>query len=235
MIEWLTVPIDPSRTHAVGEAIAWHGRLMVLAWGFVLPLGVFFARFFKITRRQNWPHHVDNKLWWHVHLTTQYIGGMLMLAGFGLVLLTGAGAARWNAHGLVGYAVVALGVSQFVAGWMRGSKGGPTEATLRGDHYDMTRRRRIFEYVHKTFGYVALLLGAGAIVTGLWHANAPRWMWGALGGWWCIFLAAFIWLQQAGHAIDTYQAIWGPDPRHPGNGLKPIGWGVRRWSPAAGE
>ena len=35
-------------------------------------------------------------------------------------------------------------------------------------------------------------------------------------------------LQRQGRCIDTYQAIWGPDPRHPGNRLKPVGWGVRR-------
>jgi len=29
--------IDPSRPHVVGFAISWHGRMMVLAWGFLFP------------------------------------------------------------------------------------------------------------------------------------------------------------------------------------------------------
>jgi hypothetical protein len=40
--------------------------------------------------------------------------------------------------------------------------------------------------------------------------------------------AAFARWQRAGRCIDTYQAIWGPDPAHPGNRRPPVGWGVRR-------
>jgi hypothetical protein len=34
-------------------------------------------------------------------------------------------------------------------------------------------------------------------------------------------------LQRRGLAVDTYQAIWGPDPQHPGNATPP-GWGMNR-------
>jgi hypothetical protein len=44
MIEWLLAPVDPLRAHDVGLAVAWHGRLMVAAWGVLLPLGVATAR-----------------------------------------------------------------------------------------------------------------------------------------------------------------------------------------------
>ena len=63
---------------------------------------------------------------------------------------------------------------------------------------------------------------------GLLIVDAPRWMALILGVWWLILMAAFTRLQAAGRCIDTYQAIWGPDPAHPGNHLRPIGWGVRR-------
>lgn len=33
----------------------------------------------------------------------------------------------------------------------------------------------------------------------------------------------------ARYYIDTYQAIWGPDPEHPGAKRKPTGFGVRRY------
>lgn len=231
MIEWLAAPIDPSRLHIVTDAVAWHGRLMTAAWGVLLPLGVLIARFSKITPGQDWPTRVDNRLWWHAHLALQYTGGVVMLVGLLIVLAQGQSSARWQTHGLMGYAVVLLGAVQFLSGWLRGTKGGPTEAQMRGDHYDMTLRRRIFEFVHKSMGYGALLLGAAATLTGLWQANAPHWMWLTLAAWWCLLSAAFIVLQRQGRAFDTYQAIWGPDPRHPGNALAPNGWGMRRPQP----
>ena len=92
----------------------------------------------------------------------------------------------------------------------------------------MTRRRILFECVHKTTGYLLILLAVAAILTGRWAANAPVWMWVALAAWWSVLILAIAWLQRRGHAVDTYQAIWGPDSRHPGNNLKPIGWGIRR-------
>jgi hypothetical protein len=46
--------------------------------------------------------------------------------------------------------------------------------------------------------------------------------------WWALLGAAFARWQRAGRCIDTYQAIWGPDPAHPGNRRPPVGWGVRR-------
>ncbi|MGL4242222.1 MAG: cytochrome b561 domain-containing protein, partial [Beijerinckiaceae bacterium] len=132
MVEWLLAPVDAARAHEVGAAVAWHGRLMVAAWGFLLPLGVLVARFFKITPSQDWPRRIDNRLWWNAHLALQYAGGAAMLAGLALVLSQAGGGARWSAHGLLGYAVLLLGLVQFLGGWLRGSKGGPTEPSVRG-------------------------------------------------------------------------------------------------------
>ena len=92
----------------------------------------------------------------------------------------------------------------------------------------MTPRRILFERVHKTAGYLLILLATAAILTGLRLANAPVWMWAALTAWWSALILGFAWLQRTGRALDTYQAIWGPDPRHPGNAMKPIGCGIRR-------
>jgi hypothetical protein len=117
----------------------------------------------------------------------------------------------------MGYAVLAFGAVQFIAGWLRGSKGGPTEPELRGDHYDMTPRRIVFEAVHKSIGYLALGLSAATILTGLWAANAPHWMWLALIVWWLVLLVAALGLQARGRHVSSYHAIWGPDPAHPGN------------------
>jgi hypothetical protein len=216
MMDWLLLPIDPGRAHDVGAAVAWHGRLMVLAWGVLIPIGIVTARFFKVMPWQDWPRQLDSRLWWRTHLACQYAAGAAMLLGFTLIWRNGGGGAP-AVHRLLGYAVLALGAAQFLAGWLRGSKGGPGEPTLRGDHYDMTARRKLFEALHKSLGYVALALGAAAILTGLHAANAPVWMWLTVLAWWAAVAALFIGLQSRGARVSTYEAIWGPDPTHPGN------------------
>lgn len=217
VFEWLLQPIDPTRVHDIAALVAWHGRLMVLAWAVLLPLGVVVARFFKVTPDQDWPRRLDNKFWWHAHLSLQYSGGVVMLVGVCLVWLSGPGDPNATLHRWLGYIVLGLGVSQFLAGWFRGSKGGPSDVQMRGDHYDMTIRRRVFEHVHKTFGYAALLLGVATVLSGLWNANAPRWMWLSLLLWWLTLVLVWTRLQLRGQPIGSYQAIWGLDTSHPGN------------------
>jgi hypothetical protein len=114
---------------------------------------------------------------------------------------------------------------------LRGSKGGPTGLALRGDHFDMTPRRKWFEYVHKSAGYFAILTAWATVALGLVTADAPRWMVLALLCWAIILIAAFAYWQSRERCIDTYQAIWGDDPRLPGLQIAPIGWGISRYPP----
>ena len=209
-----------------------HGRMMVVCWGILLPLGVVAARFFKITPRQNWPLVLDNKTWWKAHLYGQGAAVVLSLVGVAFIWNTAGGSAPlalW--HGYLGWSVTFLGVVQAIAGFVRGSKGGPSESCTRGDHYDMTHRRNTFERTHKSLGYLALLLAFITVVMGLVVADAPRWMVLVISGWWLVLAVIFMVLQKQGRCIDTYQAIWGPDPIHPGNRIAPIGFGVRRYTP----
>lgn len=216
---------------------AWHARLMVVAWIVILPLGVLIARFFKVLPRQPWPETLDSKNWWHLHRALQYSGIAIMTVA-ALLAASNAdlGHSAFPLHGLLGWFVVALGWLQVVGGLLRGSKGGPQAGTdgrwhmiMRGDHYDMTRRRVIFEYVHKAAGYLAVVLAPLVVALGLHAVAAPSWM-----GWWIAAawiggLSIFAWLQRSGRCIDTYQAIWGPSRDHPGNRRSPIGWGIRRF------
>ena len=73
-------------------------------------------------------------------------------------------------------------------------------------------------------------LSAVAVFSGLWQANGPNWMWLSLIMWYLGLVATFAWLQAKGRAIDTYQAIWGPDPTLPGNKRPAIGIGVKTLS-----
>lgn len=228
--DWLCAPLSGAADHHIAQPLAWHARLMVLSWGVLLPLGGLAARFFKITPHQSWPYELDNKAWWHAHRVLQ-IGGVVLMS-LGTALAVWASQDSNNlvllVHQWLGWSLVAAGWVQVLGGWFRGSKGGPQDINLRGDHYDMTPRRVAFERVHKGLGWIALLLVIPTTGLGLYGVDAPRWMALVLPLWWTVLLVLFVRWQRQGRCWDTYQAIWGPDPRHPGNRLKPIGWGVRR-------
>lgn len=229
MVDWWLLPLSGKPDHALAAWAYWHARCMVLGWGVLLPLGALAARYFKVTPRQRWPEQLDNKAWWHAHRALQWAGIVVMSLGAWLAWGQGGGgspAARL--HAWAGWALVALGWLQIAAGLLRGSKGGPTDVQMQGDHYDMSPYRAGFERLHKGVGWLALVAAVAVIALGLQVADAPRWMALVLAAWWLLLGAAAWRWQQQGRCIDTYQAIWGPDPRHPGNRLKPIGWGVRR-------
>jgi len=232
MLEWLLAPLDASRAHDVSGLLAWHARVMTLAWGILAPCGILAARFLKLWPGQKWPARLDHPGWWHLHRACQYLAGALTLLGLGLILGRQSRGGISGAHQLVGWSLIVLAVVQFASAWLRGSKGGPTapapDGSWRGDHYDMTPRRIAFEYIHKFGGYAAMLFAIVAVLMGLWQANAPRWMWLAISGWWVGCLIAFAWLQRRGYAFDTYQAHWGTNTMHPGNRRAPIGFGIRR-------
>jgi Eukaryotic cytochrome b561 len=231
----LSLPLSGHALHSIEPAAMWHARCMVAAWGVLLPLGALVARFFKVLPGQDWPRVLDHKAWWHAHRALQYAGVVLMAVGLWLLWgRTGSSNTNTNAsalahwHAWAGWAVSGLGGVQVLGALARGSKGGPTDTQLRGDHYDMTPWRVAFERLHKGLGWLAVVAALGVIVLGLLLSDAPRWMALALALWWLVLATAFVQLQRAGRCVDTYQAIWGPSPHHPGNQRQPTGLGVRR-------
>lgn len=226
MIDWLFSSVDPSRVHDVSTVVSWHGRLMVVGWGILAPLTVLVARFGKIWPGQNWPAELDNQNWWRFHWMVQT--AVIAIAFLALILILQASTNNYPAHQRLGYVTLALGLIQALSGIFRGTKGGPTDVKMAGDHYDMTSHRVVFEVLHKSLGYCLLTVAIATTLTGLWAANGPVWMFVSIIIFWVALAAAFILLQIEGKAIDTYQAIWGPDPSLPGNKRKPIGWGIHR-------
>lgn len=230
-VAWLLLPLSGASEHHIAIWTSWHARLMVLGWGVLLPLGALAARFFKVMPGQAWPQRLDHKAWWHAHRALQYAGAAAMTAG--LWLAWGHGGAPGTSarvHALLGWSVCAVGWLQVAGGLMRGSKGGPTDRQLRGDHYDMSAWRIGFERLHKSLGWFAIVLAVATTTLGLGIADAPRWMAVVLGAWWLALAILGARWQRQGRCIDTYQAIWGPDEAHPGNRLPVIGWGVRRYA-----
>jgi hypothetical protein len=218
--------------------IAWHGRLMVLGMGVLMPPVIIVSRFYKITPGQDWPRRLDNPFWFKTHRRWGHIIGAIVAAGFAFVLAALGSQLPWNLHTATGWVVLLLVLIQVVGSWLRGTHGGPINPITRrerppaewpGDHFSMTQRRVVFEYTHKAAGYVLLTFSLVAIPTGLLVADAPRWMPITMGVWWLLMLGVFIWLQGSGRCVDTYQAIWGLDPQLPGNRRKhPIGFGISR-------
>ncbi|MDH4450966.1 MAG: cytochrome B [Rhodoferax sp.] len=229
-MQWLSRSVSGSTEHTIAPSVYWHARAMVLAWGVLLPTGALVARYFKVTPRQRWPAELDNPLWWHGHRTLQYTGVLVMSLGLWLVWRPSEAApfSATGMHRLLGWLVLVLGWLQVLGGIVRGSKGGPTDVQLRGDHFDMTPWRIAFERLHKSMGWLAVLVSVVVVLLGMVSADAPRWMVCALAAWWALLVGVAVYLQRRGSCIDTYQAIWGTSPELPGMQRPPIGWGVRR-------
>ncbi len=229
-------PLSGVAHHQIADAVAWHGRLMVMAWGVCAPLGILLARYWKIAPKQAFPDKIDSKFWWHGHRFFQWSALALTVVGIGLIYTAAPQVAAKSSraaglHQTLGYAILIAVVAQVVHALFRGSKGGPTDAAMRGDHYDMTPWRIFFERTHKSLGWLALLTAFFTIALGLIISDAPRWMPLSLGIWWIGLAALALRWQRTGRCIDTYQAIWGIDAAHPGNAADaaaPIGIGIRR-------
>lgn len=194
-----------------------HGTMMTVAWLFFLPAGVLIARFFKVTRRQDWPSELDNQFWWNSHRWLNYSGIGLATFGFIIIWRTLEEIQLSGWHGRLGLFTLVLGWLQIISAWFRGSTGGPMEkgaipsdpSTWRGDHFDMTPRRRIFEAWHKQAGYLALASAVPAAWLGLRMMDVPIWL-EALP--WLVavaFVVLFCVFARKGRWIDTHEAIWG--------------------------
>ena len=202
-----------------------HGALMLVAWLVLLPLGALVARTRKVTPRQDWPRVVENLTWWWLHRVLQYAGVATALLGLAVGWRAAGGLPIGVMHVQAGLLVLSLAALQIASTWFRGDKGGPTGThadparpqTWRGDHYDMTLRRRVFEVWHKKAGWLSILLALPTVALGLRLYGWPLTLVWTAAGLALLQAGLATWLLRTSRGINTYQSLWGPDPRHPGN------------------
>jgi hypothetical protein len=205
-----------------------HAYLMFLCWFILVPFGIMAIRFLKTKPvPTGLPRGVGKFdrlfIWWVMHIWTLYTAIGLSLLGLTIAMVSSGGFSG-SVHSFFGFGTVLFGTLQIIAAWYRGTHGGPNHlnsdpddpTSWRGDHFDMTRQRRWFEAYHKTGGYFAMLLALGAVTTGLMQFWMPLiaivLLLILLGG-----FGLFILAEGKGQRHDTYQAVFGSDPDHPGN------------------
>jgi hypothetical protein len=232
--------MNPSQSHIPAEVnfdllgltipIHWdyHAILMVTIWLLLVPICIITIRFGKPKPTLNGIKEkvsIKNPIWWwfNVHKYGLMLAVGLSLAGLAVAMTVSKGFSG-SLHSLFGIMTIVLGCLQVVSGWLRGTHGGKNyytavpddPSTWRGDHYDMTPRRRRFEAYHKTAGYFAVFFAVGAVASGLMQYPMP-------GLFVIILIAALImfvlWvvLEYKGLRYDGYRAAHGYNPEHPFN------------------
>ncbi len=206
----------------------YHALLMVVVWFILVPISVLSIRFFKprptrdgIVRGVG---RLDRRwIWWTVHWVVLYLAMGLSLAGAIVALVVSKGFSG-TLHSICGVTTVTLGALQIVAAWNRGLSGGKHHghsdpnlpSTWRGDHFDMTSRRRWFEAYHKTVGHFTMALALATVISGMMEHWAPLVASVVLVAF-CAILGAAVVLERLGLRQDTYRAVYGNDPDHPYN------------------
>lgn len=209
----------------------YHAWLMFTCWFILVPFGVISIRYFKTKpSSKGLPRGVGKFdplfIWWVMHIWTLYAAITLSLLGIAVAIIV-SGKFSGSLHAWFGGLTVLLGTTQILVAWQRGTHGGHNHlssdpdnpSTWRGDHFDMTPRRRWFEAYHKPGGYFALFFATGAVVSGLMQYWLPF----IAIAFPIIILSIFtlaVILEGKGQRHDTYQAVFGSHPDNPGNNDK---------------
>ncbi|MGF1866804.1 ferric reductase [Enterovibrio norvegicus] len=202
-----------------------HAALMVLAWAVMSPAIITITRYFKVTPGQAFPKKLDNKFWWITHWLGHSVVIATSLIAFVLSLMSLNGLDTSTIHAKIGLVAICLSLIQAFYGWARGTKGGPVDDDgnpvpsnkVFGDHYNMTIYRRVFEWLHKSLGYLLLAASHVAIYSGFFLFELGAWAYVAMLVSELVMFAFYLFFSLQHRWVDTYHAIWGFSRRHPGN------------------
>jgi len=151
----LTVPDRANTDCSSGHLRPWtlaHGTFMLLSWGLILPSGVVVARLLR---------HRAGGLWFKYHRPAQMVGICIAFTGWVIALarfdVFSHGSGTSFIHGVLGLIVMSLGILQPINAFFRPhkEKNEPTSFW-----------RRAWEVLHKSFGYLAVLLGLVTVAIG---------------------------------------------------------------------
>eukprot|EP00339_Tiarina_fusa_P018010 CAMPEP_0117050724 /NCGR_PEP_ID=MMETSP0472-20121206/35021_1 /TAXON_ID=693140 ORGANISM="Tiarina fusus, Strain LIS" /NCGR_SAMPLE_ID=MMETSP0472 /ASSEMBLY_ACC=CAM_ASM_000603 /LENGTH=390 /DNA_ID=CAMNT_0004764613 /DNA_START=101 /DNA_END=1273 /DNA_ORIENTATION=+ len=130
-----------------------HGSLMMIGWGLLLPSGAIIAKFLK---------HRPDGLWFRIHVPLQIFGLLLTVIGWIIALknfdVFGDNGYNNYRHGIMGSTVMVAGLLQPLNAFLRPHppSGGEEKSTLR----------LLWEIVHKSLGWGAILLAVATISLG---------------------------------------------------------------------
>lgn len=206
----------------------YHALLMFSVWMVLVPVCVIAIRFFKPKPSQ---YGVTTKIslrnirwwWFSVHKYGLFAAVGLSLAGATVALVVRGGFSG-SVHSMFGITTLTMACLQVISALFRGTHGGryynnakPDDpSTWRGDHYDYTLRRRMFEAYHKSSGYFTGIFALGAVGSGLMQYSFP-----VLAAFAFIlpilFLVVWIVLEFKGRRYDGYRAVFGYGLEHPHN------------------
>ena len=209
----------------------YHATFMVLVWLVLVPAAIVSLRYYKpkptfkgLTKRIK-PFE-PTWAFFNFHKYGLYAAIGLSTLGFLVAVLVSWGFSG-TVHSFFGIATVTLGILQGVSAYNRGGHGGrhyekndPNNPdTWRGDHFDMTPRRKKFEAYHKTVGYFTMFCVVGAISSGL--VQYPiSWLAGSVGALLVLLVLWAVIKEYQGTVYDTYRAAFGTDPDAPYNKLR---------------
>ncbi|OMH36221.1 cytochrome b561 domain-containing protein [Motiliproteus sp. MSK22-1] len=202
----------------------YHAILMFSVWFILVPICIISLRYFKPKPTLN-GISAQSKFspkwrWFSIHVYGLYLAAALSLAGTAVAMLVSGGISG-SVHSVFGLMTVGLGCLQIVSSWFRGTHGGMYDgradsndpSTWRGDHFDMTLRRRVFEAYHKNAGYFTIFCAVAAVATGLMNYWMPGIAIALVGVFISLFLLSFF-FDLRNRQQDTYRSCFGYNAKH---------------------
>ena len=144
-----------------------HGVLMAIAFGFLLPLGIIFARFFRS------PHY--SPLWFRLHQVLMLLGFALIIAAFAIGVVRANdndfSHSEYTFHRRAGFYVFGAVCLQVMMGLVRPAASAP------GSGQKLSVQRTVWNEAHRWNGRVAYAFGIAQIYTGIHVLDRHMTLW----------------------------------------------------------